>query len=125
MRRPLLSSIFAVFLAACGGDDGGGGAIDAAPGIDGPPLMASEVSCTGVTSPVITASGSSFNPAITNVALNSVVKFTMPAEHNAISSDGLFTADFSGDTCVRFESPGTFRFRCGPHNFLGSVVVSP
>ncbi|HUQ03013.1 MAG TPA: hypothetical protein VM261_10980 [Kofleriaceae bacterium] len=126
MRRPLLSSIFGVFLVAgCGGDDGGGSAIDAAPGIDGPPLMASEVSCAGVTTPVIMTSGFAFSPATTTVALNTVVKFTMPVDHNAISNDGLFTAEFNGDTCVRFESVGTFRFHCGPHTFPGSVVVAP
>ena len=125
MRRPLLSSIFGVFLAACGGDDGGGTAIDAAPGIDDPALMASEVSCTGVNAPVITTSGFAFSPATTNVTPGTVVKFTMPLDHNAISNDGLFTADFSGDTCVRFDSAGTYRFHCGPHAFVGSVVAAP
>lgn len=124
MRRPLLSSLFAVSLAACGGDDGGG-AIDAASGIDGSPLMASEVSCTGVNAPVIMTSGFAYSPSMSTVTLNTVVKFTMPLDHNAISNDGLFTADFNGDTCVRFESVGTFRFHCGPHAFIGSVVVTP
>lgn len=127
MRRPLLSSLFAVFavcLAACGGDDGGG-VIDAPSGIDGPPLMASEVSCAGVNAPVIMTTGFAYNPASTTVTLDTVVKFTMPIDHNAISNDGLFTADFSSDTCVRFESVGTFRFHCGPHAFIGTVVVTP
>ena len=121
MRSPLLSSMFVVFLAACGGDDGGSPNIDAA----GPPLAASEVSCTGVTSPVIMTSGFAFSPQSTTVALNAVVKFTMPLDHNAISNDQLFTADFSGDTCVRFEAVGTYRFHCGPHAFTGTVVVAP
>lgn len=125
MRSPLLSSLFAVSLAACGGDDGGNPVIDAAPGIDGPPLMAAEVSCTGVQSPVIMTSGFAFSPSITTATVNTVVKFTMPAEHNAISNDGLFTADFGGDTCVRFEAPGNYRFRCGPHSFVGTVSVTP
>lgn len=123
MRRPLLSSMFAVLVAACGGDDGGNTPIDASSGIDAPPLMASEVSCTGVNAPVIMTQGFAFSPASTTVSLNTVVKFTMPIEHNAISNDGLFTADFNGDTCVRFESLGTFRFHCGPHAFIGTVVV--
>lgn len=126
MRRPLLSSLFGVLcLAACGGDDGDNTPIDAPAGPDAAPLAASEVSCTGVTAPVITTSGFAFSPNITNVTANTVVKFTMPADHNAISNDGLFTADFNGDTCVRFEAPGNYRFRCGPHSFTGTVAVSP
>jgi plastocyanin len=116
-----------VSLAACGGDDGDGATpIDAPSGaIDAPALMASEVSCSGVNAPVILTTGFAYNPAMTTVALNTTVKFTMPLDHNAISNDGLFTADFNGDTCVRFESVGTFRFHCGPHAFIGSVVVTP
>lgn len=123
MRRPLLSSILAVLLASCGGDDGGGTVIDAPSGIDAPPLMASEVSCTGVNAPVILTQGFAYSPASTTVALNTVVKFTMPLDHNALSNDALFTADFNTDTCVRFESLGTFRFHCVPHAFIGTVVV--
>lgn len=127
MSWPLRSSLFAVLLlAACGGDDDGNNPpIDAPAGPDAAPLAASEVSCTGVDSPVITTSGFAFSPAITSVTVDTVVKFTMPAEHNAISNDGLFTADFNGDTCVRFEAPGTYRFRCGPHSFVGTVSVAP
>jgi plastocyanin len=115
--------MFVVLAAACGGDDGGGTVIDAPPGIDAASLMASEVSCTGVNAPVIMTSGFAYSPTSTTVSLDTVVKFTMPVDHNAISNDGLFTADFNGDTCVRFESLGTFRFHCGPHAFIGTVVV--
>jgi len=124
MRRPLLLSMFAVLAAACGGDDGAT-PIDAAAGPDAPPLMATEVSCTGVNAPVITTTGFAYSPANTTVALNTVVKFTMPLEHNALSNDGLFNADFNGDTCVRFESAGSFRFHCTVHAFIGTVVVTP
>jgi plastocyanin len=124
MRSPLLSSLFVVLAAACGGDDDGA-TVDAANGIDGPALMATEVSCTGVNAPVITTNGFSFSPTSTSVTPGTTVKFTMPADHNAISNDGLFTADFNGDTCVQFQSAGTFRFHCGPHAFIGTVVSAP
>jgi len=114
--------MFVVLLASCGGDDGGA-VIDAPPGIDGSPLMASVVSCAGVNAPVIMTSGFAYSPTSTTVSLNTVVKFTMPIDHNALSNDGLFTAGFNADTCVRFESLGTFRFHCVPHAFIGSVVV--
>jgi plastocyanin len=124
MRSPLLSSMFvALLLAACGDDGGGDGTVIDAPG--GGALMATEVSCTGVQSPVITTAGSAYSPASTTVAPNTVVKFTMPGDHNAISNDSLFTADFNGDTCIRFETVGSYRFHCGPHGFLGTVVVAP
>ena len=116
--------MFAVLLAACGGDDGAS-PIDAPAGIDGPPLMASEVSCAGVNAPVIVTNGFAYSPSSTTVTPGTVVKFTMPVDHNALSNDGLFTADFNGDTCVRFDSVGTFRFHCVPHAFIGTVVASP
>jgi plastocyanin len=125
MRSLLLSSLFVVLAAACGGGDDDGATIDAPSGIDGPPLMATEVSCTGVNAPVIVTNGFAYSPTSTTITPGTTVKFTMPSEHNAISNDGLFTADFSSDTCVQFQSQGTFRFHCGPHAFIGTVVSAP
>ncbi len=120
---PTSSAIASLFIglgivAACGGDDGG------PPAIDATPLLAAEVACTGVLSPVITTAGFAFSPVTTTVTVGTVVKFTVPLEHNAMSDDGLFSADFNGDTCVRFDAPGTYRFFCVPHVFRGTVLVN-
>jgi plastocyanin len=126
MRSLFVSSLFVgLALVACGGGDDDGATIDAAPGIDAPPLMATEVSCTGVTGPVIMTNGFNYSPMTTNITPGTVVKFSMPLDHNALSNDGLFTADFNTDTCVEFQSAGTFRFHCVPHAFIGTVVSAP
>ncbi len=123
MRSTLISAAF-VALAACGGgDDGITLIIDADTRIDAPQRMAAEVPCNGVNAPNVMTIGSMYSPMSQSVAPAAVVLFDMPAAHNAVSDDGLFDADFGVDTCVRFDTVGTYAFHCSVHSFTGSIVV--
>ncbi len=128
MRKSLLFGIVAL-VAACGDDDGSATGPDAAPGIDAasPVAMVSTVSCAGVTPAVTVATtGFAFTPRSSTITVGQIVKFTMPADHDAKSTatPALWHAMFSGDTCVKFDSAGTFEFLCVPHRFTGTIVVN-
>lgn len=139
-------------VAACGGDDSstpvdapvgldgspgdGPQVVDApsvdAPSVDAPPSVVQEVSCAGANiAATITAPGFAFSPMQSTVALNAVVQFTMPGSHSAVSgetpgvADGQFTVSFSETKCLRFTAAGTYGFWCNPHQFTGSITVTP
>lgn len=88
------------------------------------PARATVVPCVGITPAVtITAPSFAFLPATTNVSPGQIVVFDMPADHDAVSRDMLWDADFSMRTCVRFDVAGTYEYFCRPHGFTGVVVV--
>lgn len=135
-----------LILAACGGDDGGGKAIDAAKPNDGKladarltdgpppdaPTKVRTVDCTQVL-PSATVSAEdgvfAFMPAAVTITANQSGEFTMPATHNVVPgaapSDPGLRVPFSGDLCLQFTETGTYNFKCGPHGFTGSVTVNP
>jgi len=136
-------------VVACGGDDGDTMPIDAAINSDGAtidtpvvstdggspdaaPSVVTEVPCAGATiAATITAPGFAFTPMQSTVALNAVVQFTMPGSHSAVSGetpgvdDGQFRVNFSETKCLRFTAAGTYGFWCNPHQFTGSITVTP
>jgi plastocyanin len=114
-------------------------AIDAAP-IDAPPIDARPidappspvtvvaVTCPASGVPVVATSGFSFSPASTTIAVDGIVKFTMPSSHNVVpatgpTDDGL-RVDFNETKCLKFTKAGTFNFKCQPHGFTGSITVN-
>ena len=114
-------------LVACGGSsdeetpDG--------PGTDAPGGKAAEVvNCTTSVTKQIGATlppdASAYVPATTTVTAGTVVKFVMNREHDAISlTAGLFKADYGETVCVKFNTAGTYTFRCGSHSITGTVTV--
>ena len=117
MRLPLALSVL-LATTACGGDDGGGTAVDA------PSSTVARVQCGGATiAGTVTAFGFAFTPMATTISVGQVVQFMMSATHNAISDEGLFTADFNATVCYRFDAARTYPFHCGPHGFTGTIVV--
>ena len=136
-------------VVACGGDDGDTTPIDAPIVFDGMPIdtpvvstdaaspdaapsVVMEVPCAGATiAATITAPGFAFTPMQSTVALNAVVQFTMPGSHSAVSGetpgvdDGQFRVNFNETKCLRFTAAGTYGFWCNPHQFTGSITVTP
>jgi len=143
MKRSLA---LVLVLAACGGDDGGGGggkndaavtpgdgkAIDAAKpvdaGVDAQAFVVT-VACDGSEVGTITTSGFAYSPSSLTINQNDVVKFVMISgmNHNVVpnstGSDPGLQVDFGETACLQFTATGTFGFRCGPHNFMGSITV--
>jgi plastocyanin len=91
---------------------------------DAKPLsMATEVSCAGANPPTVTAPGFAFTPMNTNIAINGIVRFTMPATHSVNSGGQGFDTTFNATKCFKFTIAGTYNFTCNPHGFAGSIVV--
>jgi plastocyanin len=104
---------------------------------DAEPSSVVEVNCTGATIEVtVTAPGFAF--AFTpsdggaadqhTIAVNDIVRFQMPASHNAFSGaanapDGLFATNFNQTKCYQFTEAGSFPFHCTPHDFVGTLIV--
>ncbi len=158
MKLYELAILITTLLAGCG-DDGSGptpidaavidaaaidaAAIDARPidagldarMIDAAPATVVVVPCAGAAiASDVTAPGFAYTITDNTVAVNAIVRFTMPGIHNAISgtvsggmgtADGQFRVDFSQTKCLRFTAAGTFPFYCGPHLFTGSLTVGP
>ncbi|MBK9034554.1 MAG: hypothetical protein IPL61_25355 [Myxococcales bacterium] len=155
MRRTFAFALILSSIVACGSDDtttpidapsggpdaadGDAMARDASEGFDGPGPDAAassvvEVPCAGATiASEVTAPGPGFNFVITQatIASGAVVRFMMPGVHSAVSgntpgvADGLFSVGFSETKCFQFTAAGTFGFWCNPHQFTGSITVTP
>lgn len=107
------------------------GAIDAAP-IDGtlPAATVIAVTCPATPAKAITASDNNDNtymPASVTINMGQIVRFTMPSSHdvepNRTMSDPGLTVGFGETKCLMFSRTGNFGFHCGPHQFVGTVVV--
>lgn len=98
--------------------------------MDGPGNVkaAEVVNCTTSVTKVITATSpptaSAYVPVSTTVAAGTIVKFMMNADHDVVSfTSGLFKVNYQETVCVKFNTPGTYMFRCIPHSIVGSVTV--
>jgi plastocyanin len=136
MRKLLLIAIssLAIGAAACGSDDGSGDSsgdgdgdgdgtvIDAAPAA---PTVTVVDCATATVAGTVTAPGSAYSPANTTITSGEVVKFTMPAIHDAKSrTPGLFHVMFGQEQCLKFEGTGTVEFFCVPHQFTGTITIN-
>jgi|GEM_PF-2848526 len=122
----LLSCSALITIAACSSSsestpDAKPATPDAAPALG----VAEAVDCTSApTAPEVKTSGLSYSPVNTSIAAGSVVKFTMPADHNVVSTVTGLSVDFSSQKCFKFATAGTYSFKCGPHQFVGMVTVT-
>jgi plastocyanin len=52
----------------------------------------------------------------------------MSTTHNVVPtttmSDPGLNVPFGGTKCLMFTKPGTFKFKCAPHGFSGTVTVN-
>ena len=118
-----LGSFLAVALlaAACGGAQDGGGDGDG----DGTGSeVAVVVDCSTVAAAVtVTTPGFRFEPKTANIQVGDVVRFDPSSGHDVVSDGGAFEVGLGGSACFRFEQPGSFGYRCSPHDFTGTIVV--
>src|SRR5688500_4680605 len=107
----------ALLAAACGGanDDGGDG--------DGTGSeVAVLVDCTTVAAEVtVTTPGLRYEPRTANIQVGDVVRFDPSTGHDVVSDGGAFEVGLGGSACFRFERPGSFGYRCSPHDFTGTI----
>ena len=120
--RTLLLTVTSIALASCGG--GGGSDIDARVFADAAPASVHMVACTG-SPPLIVTSNFMYSPTSVTIAPGGLVHFQLEGIHNVVSTTPgeNFSLGFGADACLQFDVAGTFTFKCGPHNFTGSVMV--
>ena len=121
----------ALVLAACGGG-GDDAPADSPTGTDSSASNIMVVTpCTGETATVTadpSDSATTYMPASTTVAVGQIVKFDLPNAHNvapntAADDDGL-SVGFGQTKCLKFTAAGTYKFKCTPHGFVGTIVVN-
>src|SRR5688572_20530122 len=118
----ILVPAFCLALAACGDDGGGGGGDDTAEPDAEETASVTMVSCTGITPDAeVTTDGSAYSPMSVTISAGEVVRFDPQATHDVNGEE--FDVPLGGEGCFRFDTAGTYAFRCTPHGFTGSVVV--
>lgn len=124
-RCSALLFVSLVSLAACGGGDEEEAPADAGPDGGGNTPAAEMVACNASVTKEVTTNNTTaaFIPASTTVAAGTAVRFVMSSMHDARSNQGLFTIGYGETLCVKFNTAGTYTFRCNPHGFTGTVVV--
>jgi plastocyanin len=122
-----------LMLAACGGgDDGGNPPADSASGTDAKVSNIEVVTpCVGESATVTadpSESASTYMPASTTISVGQIVKFEMPLAHNVApntsSEDPGLSVGFGATKCLKFTAAGTYKFKCTPHGFVGTIVVN-
>lgn len=118
---------FAV-LGACGGDSTNTPTPDAPKAADAAPPTVLAVTCPATPAATITTSDATlaYSPASATITQGQVVKFAMSSLHDVepdAGGDPGLTVGFNEMKCLMFTHPGTFKFHCGPHNFMGTVIV--
>lgn len=132
MRRWTLLAALTAALAACGseeeehphGETPDGGTIVLPDG--GTPQNGGVVAvdCAGATVAVeVTTPGFRYEPAQATISAGQIVRFDPAAGHDVSSVSGAFSVPFAGAACFRFDAPGTYPYRCTPHDFRGTIVV--
>jgi len=123
-------ALAALLLAACGGDDSGGGTPDAKLADAANTAKVQAVTCpTTADATVMTSTtADAYVPMATTVPVNAVVKFVMPASHNVApntqtTTDPNLSVNFSETKCLKFTAAGTYGFYCTPHGFTGTITV--
>ena len=69
-----------------------------------------------------------YMPATTTIMAGQVVRFETSLYHDVAPlppmTDPALTVGFGATRCLRFTVPGTFRFKCTPHGFAGTITVN-
>jgi plastocyanin len=121
--------VVALLVAACGSSDSK--AVDAKQA-DTPAATVQMVTCPATPAATVMTSGFMYAPMSVTISQGQVVKFVMPAEHNAAPghtpSDGALAdsglnVDFGATKCLMFTQTGMYGFHCAAHSFNGTVVV--
>jgi plastocyanin len=123
-------AVMVLVVAACGSSDSK--SADAPAAHDSPPSAVQMVTCPATPAATVTTSGFMYAPMSTTISQGQVVKFVMPAEHNAAPghtpadstlSDSGLNVDFGATTCLMFTQTGMYGFHCTAHSFNGTIVV--
>jgi plastocyanin len=119
-----LTFVLVSALAACGGDDGG-----STPPVDmAPPVTLSVVDpCPATADATIMTLATRFEPMATTITQGQVVKFVSTSTHPVkaqAGTDATLAIPEGATKCFRFTSPGTYKFNCTFHGYVGTLTVN-
>jgi plastocyanin len=115
--RLISCSAALLFTVACSSND-------STPTVDATAATVQTVDCTTVTPAMsITTSGLAYSPAAATIAVNGVIKWTLPSTHNVESTTAGFAVDYGATKCLKFTAAGQYTYKCTAHGFTGSVTV--
>jgi plastocyanin len=128
-------ALFALLLAACGGDDSPA-KMDSGNGSgsgSGSGNAVQTVTCSGTPAAVVSTDDAMMKYIYStttppSVSIGAVIEFKTSVIHNVIPglapTDPGLHVDYSKDVCLKFTTAGTFNFICQMHGFKGSVTVN-
>jgi plastocyanin len=125
---PLLGLSF-VALAACGDDGGDDGTTDGVT-VDAPSgARVTTVTCPASPAATIATNtaGTMYVPDAATINAGQVVRFDLGSTHDVAPADNTqdsgLLVPLGGDVCLQFSTAGTYRFKCTPHGFTGTITV--
>lgn len=119
MKTALLPVSMLLSVAACGGGE------TVTPDAMGQPLPdVVSVTCPAAPDAEVGTANFAFTPSSTTISVGEVVRFTMEGIHNVSSTGGDFSVGFGAVGCFRFDSAGSFPYRCTAHGQMtGTITV--
>ncbi|MEJ7599216.1 MAG: plastocyanin/azurin family copper-binding protein [Kofleriaceae bacterium] len=127
MLKPVSIALF--LIAACGGDDPASPDAPPGGGSDAAPATVMAVACSTGEPTIVTRNGANmYDPSAVTIAVGQVVKFVNSSNHNVAPlmtmSDAGLDVGFGATKCLKFTAAGSFKFKCTPHEFVGTITVN-
>lgn len=124
-----LLPVFFLAFAACGDDGGDDGSTDGTVP-DGPSgNRVTTVTCPASPAATIATNtaGTAYEPSAATISVGQAVRFDLGSTHDVAPADNTqdpgLVVGLGGDACLQFSAAGTYRFKCSPHGFVGTITV--
>ena len=116
-------------LVACGDDGGDDGSTDG--NVPDAPSGNRVTTGTCPASPAATivtnTAGTAYEPTAATINAGQAVRFELGSTHDVSPADNTqdsgLVVGLGGDACLQFSTAGTYRFKCSPHGFVGTITV--
>ena len=123
-------SISALVLAGCSSD--GGDAMPDAAQSDAPVVAVKEVPCPATPAASFVTNGLMFSPSAATISVGQIAKLESNSLEHPIGpfmggdpsmTDPALTVTAGRSKCFAFMRPGTFKFICSAHFYVGTLTV--
>ena len=83
------------------------------------------VPCPATPAATVTTAGLAFSPAMTTISVGDILEFVPVANHTMTSNTGEFDTPVMVDTCLQFNTAGSYPFHCAVHaSMTGTITVN-
>jgi plastocyanin len=121
--------VFFLAFAACGDDGGDDGSTDGMTPDSPSGNKVTTVTCPASPAATIATNtaGTAYEPNAATISVGQAVRFDLGATHDVSPADNTqdpgLVVGLGGDACLSFSTAGTYRFKCSPHGFTGTITV--